>query len=211
MDHALLYSLHRRGYPLVMPGMADRFWTPEDILTLPDDGLRHECIDGIHLVTPTPPMDHQRVAMALAQRLRPFAEHLQLGEVFDVPGDLRLDRTALVQPDVFVIHQLPGTRRPRAWSEITSLWLAVEVLSPSTVHTDRTRKLALYQRTDVGEYWIVDADARVVERWRADGARAEILSGTMTWRPLPDRPALRIDLAAMFAVVRGNDEESAAP
>lgn len=211
MDRPLLYSLVRRAYRMVMPGMADRFWTPEDILTLPDDGLRHECIDGIHLVTPTPPMDHQRVAMALAQRLRPFAEHLQLGEVFDVPGDLRLDRTALVQPDVFVIRQLPGTPRPREWSEVTSLWLAAEVLSPSTEHTDRTRKRALYQRTDVGEYWIVDVDARVVERWHAAGAHPEILSGTMTWRPLPDRPALRIDLNAMFAVVRGDDKEPAAP
>lgn len=194
---------------MVMPGLEDRFWTPEEVLALPDDGLRHECIDGIHLVTPTPPIDHQRVTMALARRLRPFAKQLRLGEVFDVPGDLRLDRTALVQPDVFVIRQFPGTPRPREWSEILSLWLAVEVLSPATAHTDRTRKRALYQRTDVGEYWIIDADARVVERWRAGDSRPEILSSTMRWQPIADHDALKIDLDRMFAEVYSDDEEPA--
>ncbi len=203
---AHLSTRPRRAYRMVMPALADRFWTPEDILALPDDGARHECIDGVHLVTPTPRMDHQRVAMALARRLRAFAEQLRLGEVFELPGDLRLEQTALVQPDVFVIRQLPGSRRPRSWSEVTSLWLAVEVLSPSTARTDRTRKRALYQRTDVGEYWIVDADARVVERWRADDSRPEILSGSMTWQPMPDHPALVIDLDALFAEVYGDDD-----
>ncbi len=195
---------------MVMPALADRFWTPEDILALPDDGARHECIDGVHLVTPTPRMDHQRVAMALGRRLRPFAESLKLGEVFDLPGDLQLERTALVQPDVFVIRQLPGARRARAWPDVTSLWLAVEVLSPSTARTDRTRKRALYQRTDVGEYWIVDADARVVERWRTGDTRPEIVSGSMIWQPMPESSGLTIDLDALFAEVFG-DEDALTP
>lgn len=124
---------------MVMPALADRFWTPEDILALPDDGARHECIDGVHLVTPTPRIGHQRAAMALARRLRPFAEQLRLG-------------------------------------------------------------------TDVGEYWIVDADARVVERWRAGDTRPEILSGSMTWQPMPGLPPLTIDLDALFAEGHGDDE-----
>jgi len=191
---------------MVMPALADRFWTPEDILALPDDGARHECIEGVHLVTPTPRMDHQRVAMALARRLQPYAESVKLGEVFALPGDLRLERTALVQPDVFVVRQLPGARRASAWSDVTSLWLAVEVLSPSTARTDRTRKRALYQRTDVGEYWIVDADARVVERWRAGDARPEILSGSMIWQPMSVVAGLIIDLDALFTEVFADDD-----
>ena len=195
---------------MAMPAVADRFWTPEDILALPDDGARHECIDGVHLVTPTPCMDHQRVANALARRLEPYAEALRLGEVFALPGDLRLERTALVQPDVFVIRRPHGAKRPRSWTEVTSLWLAVEVLSPSTARTDRTRKRALYQRTDVGEYWIVDADACVVKRWRGGDTRPEILNGSMTWQPLPESPALPLDLDALFAEVHG-DDDSATP
>ena len=137
---------------MVMPALADRFWTPEDILALLDDGARHECIEGVHLVTPTPRMDHQRVAMALARRLQPYAESVKLGEVFALPGDLRLERT------------------------------------------------------DVGEYWIVDADARVVERWRAGDARPEILSGSMIWQPMPEASGLTIDLDALFAEVLGDDD-----
>ena len=97
---------------MAMPALADRFWTPEDILALPDDGARHECIDGVHLVTPTPRMDHQRVAWALARWLEPYAKSLEVGEVFALPGDLRLERTALVQPDVFVVRRHPGAKRP---------------------------------------------------------------------------------------------------
>jgi Uma2 family endonuclease len=40
-------------------------------------------------------------------------------------------QTVARQPDVFVAPRLQG-RRPKHWSDITRLLLAVEVLSPST-------------------------------------------------------------------------------
>ena len=41
--------------------------------------------------------------------------------------------------------------------------LAIEILSPSTAPTDRTRKRALYARYGVPYLWLVDPDARDVE------------------------------------------------
>src|SRR2546427_2160382 len=49
-------------------------------------------------------------------------------------------------------------------------------LLPSTAHADRQVKRRLYQQERVGEYWIVDVDARIVERWRATDERPEIVS-----------------------------------
>jgi hypothetical protein len=35
--------------------------TIEELLTLPEDGLRHELLDGLHVVTPAPEYPHQAV------------------------------------------------------------------------------------------------------------------------------------------------------
>jgi len=51
----------------------------------------------------------------------------------------------------------------------------------------------------VAEYWIVDPDARVVERWRPDDPRPEILDQTIVWCPPGASPELVIDLPAYFA------------
>ena len=102
----------------------------------------------------------------------------------------------------FVAPLLRG-KRPSEWKEIESLVLAVEVLSPSTARADRRVKLRLYQRQHVPEYWIVDVDARLIERWRPDDERPEILAETLEWQPDPAHPPLVIDLPAYFRDVTG--------
>jgi hypothetical protein len=56
--------------------------------------------------------------------------------------------------------------------------LVVEVLSPSTAQVDRARKRALYARVRFPEYWIVDVDERVVERWRPDVEHSALTIGS---------------------------------
>jgi hypothetical protein len=41
-------------------------FTYDDFLNFPDDGKRHEIIDGEHFVTPSPNTKHQRVVVSLA-------------------------------------------------------------------------------------------------------------------------------------------------
>lgn len=52
---------------------------------------------------------------------------------------------------------------------------------------------------DVGEYWIVDLDARVVERWRRGEERPEIVRSRLSWQPVAETNALVIDLDDFFA------------
>jgi Uma2 family endonuclease len=110
----------------------------------------------------------------------------------------RFSLKRLVQPDLFVVPALQG-ERPRSWRDITALSLAIEVLSPSTARADRHRKRLIYQDEQVPEYWIVDIDARLFERWRPDDSRPEIITEALVWRPLPHADALRIDVPTFFA------------
>lgn len=82
-----------------------------------------------------------------------------------------------------------------------ALVLAVEVLSPSTARGDRRVKSRIYMEEDVGEYWIVDLDARVVERWRKGEGRPEIVSSMLSWQPAADLPPLALDLDAYFSEI----------
>ena len=172
-------------------------WTVEMVRALPDDGNRYEVIDGELFVTPSPALRHQDAVLAMASLVRPYVSAHGVGHVVVSPADVTFDDGSLVQPDVFVTP-LVGARRPRDWSEVKALLLAVEVLSPSTARADRRVKLRLYQRQHVPEYWIVDVDARLVERWRPADERPEILAEHLEWQPDPALPPLGLDLPSYF-------------
>ena len=89
--------------------------------------------------------------------------------------------------------------RPKRWVDIRGLLLAIEVLSPSTARADRTTKRRRYQRAGVPEYWVVDLDARLVERWRPEDVRPEVLTEKLAWQPDPSAPPFELDLPRYFA------------
>lgn len=110
---------------------------------------------------------------------------------------------SLVQPDIFVARLEPGISLIGTPADIRGLLLVVEVLSPSTARVDRGRKRELHQRARVHEYWIVDHEARLVERWRPSDVRPEIISRTLVWHPEGAAGPLEIDLPALFAEALG--------
>jgi Uma2 family endonuclease len=175
-------------------------WSVEQVRALPDDGKRCEVVDGVLLVTPAPRLVHQAALKALYDALGGFVRSQRFGAVLWSPADIVFGPRTLVQPDLFVAPLVEG-RRPREWSEITSLVLAVEVLSPGTASRDRGVKRRLYQRVGVGEYWIVDLDGRVVERWRPGDERPEVLDETLLWQPPGADAPLTLDLPPFFRTV----------
>ena len=183
-----------------MPHTAER-WTADMVRALPDDGKRYEGIDGELFVTSAPNTRHQRAVSGILARLWVYLRGSALCEAMASPADISFSEDRLVQPDVFVAPLGPGGRKARQWSEIRGLLLAVEVLSPSTARADRQVKRRLYQEERVGEYWIVDLDARVVERWRAGDDRPEIVAGTLRWRPDPSSAPFELALPLVFGEV----------
>ena len=93
---------------------------------------------------------------------------------------------------------LRALRRVPEWSDISALMLAVEILSPSSLRNDRVLKRDFYLANNVEEYWIVDVDARVIERWLPTQETPELLRETLMWSPRGGEP-LVIDLQALFA------------
>jgi Uma2 family endonuclease len=72
------------------------------------------------------------------------------------------------------------------------------VVSRRTARVDRGRERLLYQRERVAEYWIVDLDSRLVERWRPDDERPEIVRDTLEWRVSGTAEPLVMDLSSLF-------------
>ena len=175
-------------------------WTVPRVLALPADGNRYEVVDGELLVTPAPTFHHQDAILGLAWRLKPFVDMSGAGYLSLSPADIELDERTLVQPDLF-IFELPGGRRPERWKDITTILLAVEVLSPSTARADRLIKRRRYQRQGIPEYWIVDLDSRLVERWRPGEDRPEVISGVLSWRVSDSSAPFELDLPTFFAEV----------
>jgi Uma2 family endonuclease len=180
-----------------MPAL-EKEWTAEMVRAIPDDLNQYQVVDGELFVTLGPAWRHGDVLLELhllfAEYLKkhPFA-HIKLA-----PQDVELDIRTLVQPDLFVVPLLDG-RKPRTWDEAGRMLLAVEVLSPSTARLDRSVKRQRYQRERVPEYWIVDMDARLIERWKPDDERPEIMSSHIDWEVAPGVEKLEIDLPAFFA------------
>jgi Uma2 family endonuclease len=182
---------------------ATTHWTVDMVRALPDDGKRYEVIDGELFVTPAPTLIHQRAAFTLARLLWGYVEEHRIGEVLIAPADVLVTRDVMVEPDVFVVPLIEG-RKPSSWEEARRLLLVIEILSPSTARADRHVKRRLYQRERVPEYWIVDVDARLIERWRLEDQRPEILDEQLEWQPDPTHLPLGIDLKAYFRDVTGD-------
>ena len=180
-------------------GMPDLVrWTRDEVLALPDDGNRYELFDGELVVTPSPARRHQEVLALVLARLVPYLLAHPVGRVLTSPADLRLDGKQVAQPDIFV---LAGQSRTGSWADTPLPLLAIEVLSPSTARFDRGLKRRTYQRAGVLEFWIVDLDARVVERWRPADQRPEVMDGEVAWHPDNAGEPLTIDLVALFGAL----------
>ena len=180
--------------PQTQPAQGE--WTVEDMWRLPEDSDRYEVIDGVLYVTPSPSDDHQDVVGLLFRRIGEYLDRSPVGWVRVSPADVRFGPKRGVQPDVYVAPLVNG-RRPHGWQEITHLLLAIEVLSPATAARDRGVKRRLYQQ-HADEYWIVDLEARLIERWRPGDERPEILDGALTWQPAGADAPLTVNLPAFF-------------
>ena len=171
-------------------------WTVQDLHRLPDDGNRYEIIDGKLYVSPAPSRLHQRTVALLLSELHAYLGSRDHIEALPAPSDVQFAEDTVVQPDVLVAP-VPA---PDATSDlIDTLVLAVEILSPSSARTDRQDKLRLYQREAVPEYWIVDIDARLIERWRPGDQRPEIITKKLEWTPEGRPDPLALDIVESFA------------
>jgi len=172
-------------------------YTIEMLEQFPADGKRYEILDGALIVTPAPNPPHQTLQAALGELLLPYIRTHSLGRLWFGPADVIFDEHTLFEPDLLVVVG-EEARRLRSWKELPDPALAVEILSPSSARFDRGGKRERYL-TRVAEYWIVDPEARLIERWRQGDERPEIYRERLEWQPVPGVAPLRVDVGALFA------------
>ena len=140
---------------------------------LPDDGRRHELIDGALVVTPSPSWRHQWVAQRLNLALVACCPEDLV--VLFAPFDVVLGEDSVLQPDLLVARRRDFTERDLPVAPL----LAVEILSPSTRQIDLTLKRARYESAGTPSYWVVDPDEPGLVAWDlVDGTYVEVARAT---------------------------------
>jgi Uma2 family endonuclease len=144
--------------------------TYEDYLLIPEDGQRHEVLDGEHYVTPSPFFQHQFTAGRLYLRLGNFVEAQGLGIVLFAPFDVLLSPHDVVQPDLLFVSkeraEIVVERYVHGAPD-----LVIEILSKSTRRRDERLKLERYDRFGVREYWMFDTERKTARIYRREGGR----------------------------------------
>jgi Uma2 family endonuclease len=140
------------------------YFTYADYAKWPEDE-RWELIDGVPYAMAAPSRQHQEVVLELGTQIlqhlrgtpcRPYVAPFDIRLPRNKEADEKVDTT--VQPDIAVIcdrNKLDdkGCRGAPDW--------VIEVISPSTALMDMDKKLRLYERHGVKEYWIVHP----TDRW----------------------------------------------
>jgi len=175
--------------------------TYEDYVLIPEDGKRHEIIDGEHYVSPAPFVPHQELLVELTLRLGGFVKAHRLGRFLIAPTDVLLSTYDIVQPDLFFIsNERAAIAREKNVQGAPDL--VIEILSKGTRRLDERIKLEAYERCGVREYWIFDRFRRGVQSWERSGESlrpkpfVSAAAGDVLTSPL--LPGFELPLAEIF-------------
>lgn len=150
-----------------------QYLTYADYAAWPDN-VRGELIGGVFYAMNSPQTRHQRLATRVTaqlvtqlrgKRCEPFAAPIDV--LLVQPGQSIEDCEDVVQPDLLIVCEPDKVQEK--FIRGAPDWV-LEILSPSTARLDQVRKLALYERAGVHEFWMVDPDSRVLTIYAADSA-----------------------------------------
>lgn len=176
--------------------------TYDDFVLFPDDGKRHELIDGEHYVTPSPNTRHQKVSINLIVLIGSWLERHPIGQLFHAPFDVVFSNFDVVEPDLLYLSNARAAEALTPQHVRGVPELVIEIGSPGTRKRDETIKRRLYERAGVSEYWVVDPEIGAIRVYRREGdafARVgELSAGAGDVLATPLLPGLDIPLARVF-------------
>ena len=176
--------------------------TYEDFVLFPDDGKRHELIDGEHYVTPSPNTRHQCIVGVLHGLIWGYLESHPIGQVFSAPFDVVFSMFDIVEPDLLYLSRESAAKALTPDNVKGVPDLVVEILSKGTRKRDETIKRQLYERSGVTEYWLVDPKMERVRVCRNEGGQfghpVELTRAADDVLTTPLLPGLELPLARVF-------------
>lgn len=168
--------------------------TFEQFEKYPDDGNKHELLNGEHIILPPPKFNHSRIQHNLLDALRPYVRQRQLGDVM-MEVAFRLSPGNCLQPDVSFVRSVQIKNvAPGAYLEGAPA-LAIEVASDSNTAAQLDLKMELYFAHGAQEVWIVYPKTRRVRAHFPNG-HSETLATELRSALFPDWSAA---VSALFA------------
>ena len=151
---------------------ARKLMTAEELLRLPDDGMRHELIAG-ELRTMAPSgAEHGEIAITSGSALERYVRAHRLGRVFGAETGFLLatNPDTVRAPDLAFVSR----ERTRAAGRVTGYWpgapdLAVEVISPNDRYSEVEEKVDTWLAHGTRLVVVVDPHRRTVTVRRPDG------------------------------------------
>lgn len=144
-----------------MPLSKEHTYTAADYWNQPE-GQRAELIDGQLYAMAPPSRLHQQISGELFGTIRDYIKKIDGHcSIYTAPFAVNLDAEDQnwVEPDISVICD-HSKLTDRGCSGAPD-WI-IEITSPSTQGHDYLKKLLLYQKHNVREYWIVNPSARSI-------------------------------------------------
>lgn len=184
-----------------------RKMTAEELLAMPDDGVERWLIRGELRENPETDMnrrnpDHSGTMTRVASRLDRWldTQPSPRGKIYtgDVTFKLRPDSDTLVGIDVAYVSADLRAKTPKGRKLVDGVpILAVEILSPSDVHSDVTEKVQEYLDTGVAVVWVVDPDFETVSAYmRSEEPR--LFNRSQELAAEPHVPGFRVRVAELF-------------
>lgn len=136
-------------------------YTEEDYYNLPDD-VRAELIYGKFYDMASPNRIHQEIVSFCIKNIGNYIDSKEGAcKIYPGPFAVKLfnDKKTIVEPDISVICD-PNKLTDQGCSGAPD-WV-IEIVSPSNTTHNYIRKLNLYVKAGVREYWIVDPIEKVV-------------------------------------------------
>lgn len=138
-------------------------YTYKEFLEITKDIERAEFIDGEIIMQATPTAQHQSIVLNIASEFRNFFSGKDCRPYiapFDIILEDGYEETKKVQPDISIIcgQNLINENEFKGVPQ-----LIVEVVSPSNASDDYVKKLNLYMRFGVEEYWIVSPKNKTIQ------------------------------------------------
>jgi Uma2 family endonuclease len=176
--------------------------TYDDFVLFPDDGKRHELIDGEHYVTPSPNTKHQAIVWNLNGLMWAYLQKDPRGRAFTAPFDVVFSEFDVVEPDLLYVSAVRRDDVLTRQHVRGAPDLVVEIGSPGTRKRDETIKRRLYERFGVAEYWVIDPELDAIKVYRRTENQFERVAeltleqGDALTTPL--LPGLEMPLAKIF-------------
>jgi Putative restriction endonuclease len=114
--------------------------TYDDFVLFPDDGKRHELINGEHYVTPSPNRKHQKVSGNLHLLIGSWLEEHPIDQIYYAPFDVVFSMFDVVEPDLLYMSNERAAEVLTQANVQGAPELVIEIGSKGTRQRDETIK-----------------------------------------------------------------------